>query len=85
MPYKVIVRHDAGASHWKLEMVDNNHNHGPVAALSALPQHRIAAMTPQERTVVRDMHQLGHSPSQILKYNFNGFAVLSHCSRAIFN
>jgi hypothetical protein len=51
---------------WKLEVLENNHNHGPAAALSALPQHRVAAMTPEERAVLRDMSALGHSPTQIL-------------------
>jgi hypothetical protein len=51
---------------WKLEVLKNNHNHGPAAALSALPQHRIAAMTPEEHALLRDMSALGHSPTQIL-------------------
>ena len=51
---------------WKLEVLDNNHNHGAVAALSALPQHRVAAMTTEERALLRDMSALNHSPTQIL-------------------
>ena len=51
---------------WKLEVLENNHNHGPAVALSALPQHRVAAMTPEERAILRDMSVLGHSPTQIL-------------------
>jgi hypothetical protein len=51
---------------WKVEVQNNDHNHGPMAAASALPQHRIAALKPEERTMVRDMSALGHSPTQIL-------------------
>ena len=51
---------------WKVEVQDNNHNHGPIAVLSALPQHRIAALQSQERLLIRDMSTLGHSPTQIL-------------------
>jgi hypothetical protein len=53
-------------SGWKLDVQNNNHNHGPIAALSALPQHRIAALQSQERAAVRDMSALGHSHTQIL-------------------
>jgi hypothetical protein len=51
---------------WKLEVLDNNHNYGLVAVLSALPQHRIAAMTAEERALLQDMSALNHSPTQIL-------------------
>jgi hypothetical protein len=51
---------------WKVDVQNNNHNHGPIAALSALPQHRIAAMNSQERAILRDMNALGYSPTQIL-------------------
>ena len=51
---------------WKVEVQNNDHNHGLMAAASALPQHRIAVLKPEERTMVRDMSALGHSPTQIL-------------------
>jgi hypothetical protein len=35
-----------------LKVLDNNHNHGLVEALSAFPQHRIAAMELEEQTIV---------------------------------
>jgi hypothetical protein len=57
-------RKEAGG--WKTTVLNNNHNHGPVAALSALPQYRIAAITPDERLQVKTMHTLGYSPTQIL-------------------
>jgi hypothetical protein len=37
-----------------------------MAAASALLQHRVAAMKPKERAVIRDMSALRHSPTQIL-------------------
>ena len=51
---------------YKVEVQNNNHNHGLVEALSALPQHRLAAIKTQEQAMVRDMSTLGHSPTQIL-------------------
>jgi hypothetical protein len=51
---------------WKLEVLDNNYNHSAVVALSALLQHRIAAMTTEERALLRDISALNHSPTQIL-------------------
>jgi hypothetical protein len=32
----------------------------------SLPQHRVAAMTLEERAIVKDMSALGHNPRQIL-------------------
>ena len=64
--YRCVARKLDTDDGWKLEVLDNNHNHGPVSALSALPAHRIAAMTPEERVIVREMSVLGHSPVQIL-------------------
>jgi len=46
---------------------EGRHNHGPVTALSALPAHRIASMTLQEKSRVKEMQTLYHSPSQILQ------------------
>ena len=48
---------------WKVEVQNNDYNHGPMAAASALPQHRIAALKPKERTMVHDMSALRHSPT----------------------
>jgi hypothetical protein len=44
---------------WKLEVLENNHNHRPTAGLSALPQHRIAAMALEERAILQSMSVLG--------------------------
>jgi hypothetical protein len=65
-PYQAIARKDEVTSQWELSVINNDHNHGPVAAASAFPQHRIASMIPEEYTIVKDMSILGHSPSQIL-------------------
>jgi hypothetical protein len=51
-----------GTVTWDVKVVNNNHNHEPVEALSALPQHRIAAMSEEERSIVSSMHINGHSP-----------------------
>jgi FAR1 DNA-binding domain len=63
---KFMVEARKEAEGWKTKVLINEHNHGPVAALSALPQYRIAAMTPEERLHVKTMHTLGYSPGQIL-------------------
>lgn len=64
-PYKAVARNQEGFG-WKLEVIDNNHNHGSVASLSALPQHRVSAMSDQERAKVKEMRSQGSTPNQIL-------------------
>ena len=64
--YQAVACKDEVTGQWGLNVVNNNHNHGPAAAVSAFPQHRIASMTSEEHTIVKDMSILGHSPSQIL-------------------
>jgi hypothetical protein len=51
---------------WTVKIFNNHHNHEPVEASSALPQHRIATMLEEEWSLVGSMHQNGHSPLQIL-------------------
>jgi hypothetical protein len=71
-PYKCVARcvdsggDGGGGGGWNLETVDNNHNHGPAASLAALPQHRIAAMSPEELSKVKQMRSQGINPKQIL-------------------
>jgi MULE transposase-like protein len=55
-----------GNNGWKLQALDNNHNHSLLTALSALPQYRIAAMTPEEQAKVKQMNSENHSANQIL-------------------
>ena len=43
-----------------------DHNHDAVVSLSALPHHRLSAITQEERLKVGNMNQLGHSPTAIL-------------------
>src|ERR1035438_1409933 len=67
-PFTINAKHLDGQSQsgWQVKVVDNNHNHGPVATLSALLQHRVAAMTLDERLKVKQMHSENHSANQIL-------------------
>jgi hypothetical protein len=51
---------------WIVKVINNDHNHEPAEALSALPQHRISAMSEEERSTVDSMYRNGHSPLQIL-------------------
>jgi hypothetical protein len=64
-PYRAVARklEDGG---YKLEVLEHNHNHGAVMALSALPQHRIGAMTLEERSKIKQMNSENHSANQIL-------------------
>jgi hypothetical protein len=55
--------YDAG---WQVEVAKNTHNHKAVAALSALPMHRIAAITLLQKAKVKEMQGLCYSPNQIL-------------------
>ena len=55
-----------GAMPWTVKIFNNDHNHELVEALSALPQHRAATMSEEERSLVSSMHWNGHTPLQIL-------------------
>ena len=61
-PYQAVARKVDDGVGYMLKVLDNNHSHGPVEALSAFPRHRIAAMTLEEQTIVQKMGVLGHSP-----------------------
>jgi transcription factor AFT len=64
-PWQAVAKNSVSGG-CKVEVVENNHNHEPVAALSALPQHRIASTTSSEKARVKEMQSLGYPPSQIL-------------------
>ena len=64
-PFRVRAARDAD-SKFTTVVVDHNHNHDAVVALSALPHHRLGAITDDERQKVSNMSQLGHSPTAIL-------------------
>jgi hypothetical protein len=51
---------------WQVDFTENNHNHGPVLALSALPKHRTGAMTPEEHAKVKQMNLENLIPNEIL-------------------
>ena len=55
-----------GTMPWTVKIVSNDHNYGLVEALSALLQHRIAAILEEERSFVNSMHLNSYSPKQIL-------------------
>jgi len=44
-----------------------DHNHDAVASISALPHHRIGALTNEERAKIKSMNQLGQGPTAILQ------------------
>jgi hypothetical protein len=45
--FKAVVRRQENEQ-WKLEILDNNHNHSPLAALAALPQYRTTLLIPED-------------------------------------
>jgi hypothetical protein len=47
---------------WTVKVFNNDHNYEIIKAPSALPQHRIAAMSEEEQSIMNSMHQNGHSP-----------------------
>jgi hypothetical protein len=69
--FRVSANHRDGIT-WNVKVFNNNHNHESTEAASALPQHRIAAMSEEERLLVGSMHQNGHSPLQ----NAQRFAIV---------
>jgi hypothetical protein len=58
---------DDSPKSWTIRIVNEQHNYEAVEALSALPAHRLAALTDEERCEVAAMNQLGHSPTAILQ------------------
>jgi hypothetical protein len=48
-PFRVRATKDKETGQWTSVIVTEDHNHDAVAALSALPQHRIGAITDEER------------------------------------
>jgi Transcription factor AFT len=65
-PFRVRALYNEASNNWTTNITDSNHNHDGVVALSALPHHRIGALTTEEHLKLSDMAQLGHSPTAIL-------------------
>jgi hypothetical protein len=63
--FQAVARKEQG-NQWRLEILDNNHNHDAVAALSALLQYRITAMTLEEKAKVKQMRLENYSAGLIL-------------------
>ena len=63
---KVAIRLDYMSNKWILQVLEAVHNHGPSAAITAHPTHRITALTPNTRAEITRLSQAGVSPGQIL-------------------
>jgi hypothetical protein len=61
------VTKDEVTGQWTSVISNLDHNHDAVAALSALPYHRLGAITNEERQKVSNDSKLGHSLTQILQ------------------
>jgi hypothetical protein len=66
-PFRVRATKDDQTGLWTSVISTHEHNHDAVAALSALPQHRLGSITEEERQKVAEGSKLGHSPTQILQ------------------
>jgi hypothetical protein len=66
--YRVVARNQAQEQGvgWKTTVLENNHNHGPVVTPAALPQHRIASMTAEEKSQIKQMNSENHGAKEIL-------------------
>jgi hypothetical protein len=54
------------SSQWMLQVLEDTHNHGPSAAITAHHAHRITALTPDTRAEITRLSRAGLSPGQIL-------------------
>jgi hypothetical protein len=63
---KVEIRLDSLSSQWMVQVLQGAHNHRPLAAPSAHPAHRIAALNPATRAQIGTLAQAGLKPSQVL-------------------
>ena len=64
--YKVVLKKCSNQPGQESEVIENNHNHGGVLALSALPRHCISAMTEDEKAKVRQMNIENYTLTEIL-------------------
>ena len=63
---RVELRLDSISRYWSVRVLEPAHNHGPSAAPTAHPAHRLAALQPDTRASICNMSQAGLLPSQIL-------------------
>jgi hypothetical protein len=54
------------SSNWVLKVLESVHNHGPSAASTAYPVHRLPALAPLRRTTISTLARTGILTSQIL-------------------
>ena len=54
-----------GAVDWKLTVIEDTHNHGPSAAPTAYPAHRIASLDPAVYKAIIKYTRLGIGSTQI--------------------
>jgi hypothetical protein len=65
-PMKVELRLDKLSNQWSLRVLESTHNHGPSAASTAHPAHRLPALVPLRYTTISTLSRAGISTSQIL-------------------
>jgi hypothetical protein len=63
---RVELRKDNLSSNWVLKVLESVHNHGPSAASTAHPAHRLPALAPLRRTTISTLARASISTSQIL-------------------
>jgi hypothetical protein len=65
-PMRVDLRLDKLSNQWSLRILESAHNHGPSAASTAHPAHRLPALAPLRRTTISTLARAGISTGQIL-------------------
>jgi hypothetical protein len=64
--FRVLANCDIDTEGRTTRTVNAEHNHEAVEAISALPAHRLAALTAEERSTVTSTNLLNHSPTAVL-------------------
>jgi hypothetical protein len=63
---RVSLCFDSVSSTWVLKVLEATHTHGPSAAVTAHPAHRIAAISLETHASISTLSRVGLSPRQIL-------------------
>ena len=63
---KVAIRLDYMSSQWILQVLEDIHNHGPSAAITAHPAYRITTLMPDTLAEITRLSRASLLPGQIL-------------------
>ena len=63
---RIALQLDEISNTWEVEVLESTHNHGPFAAASAHPAHRIASISPFIYAQIKTLASTGIGNAQIL-------------------